>query len=124
MRDCKNSGGAKEEHDEEKVTVALHIGLPNNNNSSSNERKKVFHDDAAERFWIPTAAQTFTRYNNMQMHMWEHEWEYSKGAESLKGTQAAGMLRLACYCCAEGCKNNIKHPRAKALKDLRTLQTH
>ncbi|XP_057753023.1 uncharacterized protein LOC130970842 isoform X1 [Arachis stenosperma] len=66
MRDCKNSGGAKEEHDEEKVTVALHIGLPNNNNSSSNERKKVFHDDAAERFWIPTAAQTFTRYNNMQ----------------------------------------------------------
>ncbi|XP_057753024.1 uncharacterized protein LOC130970842 isoform X2 [Arachis stenosperma] len=67
MRDCKNSGGAKEEHDEEKVTVALHIGLPNNNNSSSNERKKVFHDDAAERFWIPTAAQTFTRYNNMQV---------------------------------------------------------
>ncbi|KAF8653527.1 hypothetical protein HU200_062278 [Digitaria exilis] len=99
------------------------------------------------QYWIPSAAEilvgstqfscavcskTFNRYNNMQMHMWGHGSQYRKGSDSLRhvttptptptptspSPPASSLMRLPCYCCAEGLPEQHRPPARPAAQGL------
>ncbi|KAF8023415.1 hypothetical protein BT93_F0806 [Corymbia citriodora subsp. variegata] len=115
------------------VTVALQIGLPNYSGGSAGSFSEITSQSAdVERYWIPTPEQiligfthfschvcfkTFNRYNNLQFTI-------PQRPGFSQGHAAAGHAGDTVLLLRRGVRNHIDHPRAKPLKDFRTLQAH
>ncbi|KAK8943868.1 Protein TRANSPARENT TESTA 1 [Platanthera guangdongensis] len=116
--------------DDGNVAVALSIGPPNSGAGAS--AGAVSGNAQPIQYWIPSTAEilvgatqfscvvcnkAFNRFNNMQKRTGLPPRRNDEGDTDDNDA-------TSCYCCAEGCKNNIDHPRSRPLKDFRTLQTH